>query len=318
MVLNHASLVVNDHYEAMSLLKDVVEGMTYLIDKNVVEQTLRTSAKQSSAIYNLLIGKLYDFDDAEFRDTRKFLLSLSTKSPLLRDVDNHYKDRFKGCEYVSHTSQYKLKLTPEEGAPLVLCAVTNWIAVGIASKNWDCERIVVHFKELKDDSSIGQVSERINNLTRSHHASAIYKTHYNKIQSALTVATFWEERNSAFPYLLFGCDVKAHIQNINAGELSVLVSKLNYLNQECKDWQSNNSYSPDFNTIFSRESQTVRKKPYFREKRMFTSSQGATEYYELHIRFGTNGRIHCRICQNVKRIEVGYIGPHLPTKKYPK
>ncbi|WP_282950429.1 MULTISPECIES: hypothetical protein, partial [unclassified Sphingopyxis] len=47
-------------------------------------------------------------------------------------------------------------------------------------------------------------------------------------------------------------------------------------------------------------------------KRIFRSSSGANETFELHARLPDGFRLHLREILPGRRIEIGYIGPHLP------
>ena len=48
--------------------------------------------------------------------------------------------------------------------------------------------------------------------------------------------------------------------------------------------------------------------------RRFRSQRGQRETFEWHARFGGSGRIHLRFDAVAREVEVGYIGPKLPTR----
>ena len=321
-VLNHASLVAERQADVVPLLRDVVGGMTMLLNKNVANPILRMYSEnpQIQCPASLSLNDLI-WSDAlkKERDLRYFLIGVISKTSLLDNLEENYKDRFIGCEYLSSSSSVgrSISLTPDEGAPLVLCAVTDWIATGFATNDWDCEQIVVHFSELQDDSSIENVSELVDNLTRDSHASFIIRTHYSKIQSALSKDTFWDSKYSAFPSLKFGHDVKKHISNLQVRDLSPLIKKLASLDQSCEQWKNEDLDFPKFNCKVSKESESVRNSPNLYNLRVFASSDGSQKFFEWHARFGSSGRIHFRILEDIKNIEIGYVGPHLPTRKFP-
>ena len=82
------------------------------------------------------------------RERAAYLLGLSTKIPLLSDTAPQDQDRFLACE--AKTSP------PEDGAPLVFCAVSDAIAVSVPSEAvWDRDRIPVPFHELLPDGTPG-------------------------------------------------------------------------------------------------------------------------------------------------------------------
>ena len=61
------------------------------------------------------------------------------------------------------------------------------------------------------------------------------------------------------------------------------------------------------------ESKSLMRKKKLSETRRFRSHRGTRELFEWHARFGSNGRIHLRFDASSQEIEIGYIGPHLPT-----
>ena len=49
-------------------------------------------------------------------------MRLTAKYPIDSEIDPEVRDRFRGCE--------AKQLSRQDGEPLVLCAITDWIAVG--------------------------------------------------------------------------------------------------------------------------------------------------------------------------------------------
>ena len=64
------------------------------------------------------------------------------------------KNRFLGCEVET--------LSQEEGAPLLLCAITDGIAVGFPSGDWNRHWLTVRFTEMPDDGD-GSTVEDVQN-----------------------------------------------------------------------------------------------------------------------------------------------------------
>ena len=97
------------------------------------------------------------------RDQSLFIMKLSEKAPLLSGLAPEVTDRFRVCEAKA--------LPPDDGAPLVLCAVTDAICVGVPSEPvWDRDRLPLDFQELLPDGGFADAHEEIDNLTRSVHA----------------------------------------------------------------------------------------------------------------------------------------------------
>ena len=135
------------------------------------------------------------------RETYLFLMGLSAKVPLLSEVRVDVKDRFLACE--------AKQLPPEDGEPLVFCALTDGIAVGFPSEPaWDGDWLSVDFNELLPDESLEACSETIDNLTRSVHARPICARHHVSVLQVQSPAVLWDRRDDVFPHLTFGPDVK--------------------------------------------------------------------------------------------------------------
>lgn len=305
MVLNHASLGSPDQHTAVGWLKEVTVGMTMLVRDEIAEPTLRM--RQSHAeILCLSNWSLWDalqeLRKGGARDEHLFFARLTSKVPLLCDIDHEVADRFRACEATT--------LPPEDGEPLVLCAITDDIAVGFPSAPvWDCDQLTIHFDELLPDGSIGEASEIIDNLTRSAHVQPICERHRAGLRDQFTTAAaLWNGKEQAFPNLIFGPEVEGHLSSLN--DLQVVVKRLASLNESASEWRG--GPMPTWKSKVTPESQSVMDDPRLREARRFRSHRGTRELFEWHARFGSGGRIHLRFDPSSLEVEIGYIGLHLP------
>ena len=146
MILNHASLVPCGRDEAVAWLADTACGMAMLVEHGAAAASLR----MCRAVHEIRCSPDRSLFDA-YQDLRRrgaleeyrFLMRLSTKSPLLRDVGAHSADRFLRCE--------EKTLPEEDGAPLLLCAVTDAIAVSLPSEPaWDAGMLSTVVNRLMD------------------------------------------------------------------------------------------------------------------------------------------------------------------------
>ena len=222
MVLNHASLRASDQHTVVDYLKDMAVGMSTLARDGVVQTILR----MSQSIYEtrcLADWSLFDaYQELRRRGARDeylFLVRLSAKLPLLSDADRDVADRFLLCEATT--------LPTGDGEPLVLCAITDGVAVGFPSEPvWDRDQITIDFNELLPDEHFTRASETIDNLTRAVHAGPIGERHRADLRQFKDVAALWRTREEAFPNLLFGPDVARQLQAVGAGLLSAVVKRL--------------------------------------------------------------------------------------------
>lgn len=311
MVLNHASVRIRDgsDHNVTTWLRDMSSGMGGLVDANVVSLTLR----MFRPIYEIPCasgGSLHEgclrLRRDGFRDEYNFLMGLSARAPLLSGVAEEVADRFRGCQEIT--------MPPSDGEPLVLCAIADWIAVGFpTAAAWESDRIQVRFLELLADGTMPEVMEDIDHLAQPAHVEPICERHRTRFRAVRDPAKLWQDRAVAFPDLLFGSDVKAHLI-VCAAHLPTIVGKLSDLDHSAREWKVVGGPTPLWRTKVTPESRSTRTNRTLMRSRQFRSHRGRQETFEWHARFGNSGRIHLRFDAVSREVEVGYIGPKLPTK----
>ena len=115
-----------------------------------------------------------------------------------------------------------------------------------------------------------------------------------------------------FPHLQFGPDVEDHLAHLNAGWFPTLVNRLADLDETAGEWRIAGGDAPPWKTLVTPESSRLMDNSRLREARRFRASGGERVLFEWHARFGSGARIHLRFDAQVREIEVGYIGVHLP------
>ena len=267
MVLHHASVVAPNKPTAVDWLKEIAVGIARLVRDEVAQKTLRMS-QSTHDIRCLTNWSLFDAyqelrrDGA--RDAYQFLMSLSSKAPLLSDIGQEVKDRFLGCEAT--------KLPRDDGEPLVLCAITDMIAVGFPSASvWDRDQIQVNFEELLPDYSLGEAFETIDNLTRCAHAQPICDRHRSDARRFTNFRSLWENREKAFPNLLFGPDVESQLEALTTTFLGSVVKRLASLDESVGEWRAKGGSKPIWKCSVTGESDSVMNSEKLREARRFRS-----------------------------------------------
>ena len=301
MVLNHASLRSPDLYTALGWLKDLVIGMRELITECVAQSSL-TACILEHEIEILPDCSWHDarqkLRKAGERDEYLYLIKLMTNYSSPVEVEPNFTNQIRVCD--------SKQLTPAEGAPLVLCATNDCIAVGFPSDcDWDTDQIAVNFSRPLSDGSIQETCKSIDNLTKSVHASLIC-ARYRAALFNQDPSVVWEQRDDAFPNLVFGPEVKRPSEI-----LGTAVGKLVQLDRSVAEWRIDESPAPHWHCEVTRESESVRNNATLLNKRRFRSRQGGTELFELHARIGSGFRIHLRIDAKTREVEIGYIGRHL-------
>lgn len=310
LILNHASVSSSSgRREVVAWVKDVAAGMSQLVNERVVEKSLRMYRDP----HEMLCSPGYSLYDA-YQDIRVsgareeflFLVTLATKVPLLSAVSSEVQDRFLGCE--------NRTLPADCGAPLVLCAITDGIAVSLPSDPmWDASELTVCFLELLPDEILAEATEEIDNLSRSAHALSILGRHRARFRAVASHSELWRSRREAFPHLHFGPGVEVNLRRA-ASHLQTIIGKLSELDLSAEEWRNVGGPAPPWKTRVTPESETVRNTPRLWNARRFPTRDGNNAIFEWHARYGSGGRIHVRFEPDSREVEVGYIGPHLPLR----
>ena len=315
MILNHTSLVSASPQDVPAWLADLASGMAALVNTGIVSATLRTHRSVHEIPCPEDGASLWDayqeLQRSGRRDEYVFFMRLTGKAPLLSGVATEVRDRFLVCEATACEAK---TLPPEEGAPLVLCAVTDAVAVGFPSEPvWDRDRVTVAFRELLPNDTFGEADEAIDQLTRTAHAGPIADRHARRVRRRINVpADLWSRRDEAFPHLTFGPDVEGQFGGLNPGRLTTVVNRLADLDASASAWQEAGGPAPSWTCKVTPESDSVMNNERLREARRFRSVRGERLLFEWHARFGAGGRIHLRFDAGARTVEVGYVGGHLP------
>ena len=312
MILNHASLASVARQEVPARLADMASGMAALVRNGVAQTTLRMfrpAHEIGCPDGRSLFDAYLELRKQGKPDESRFLMSLSNKVPLLSGVESDARDRFLACEATACAAK---TLPSPDGDPLVLCAVTNGVAVGFPSDPvWDRDRVSVIFAEMLRNGEIESAAEDIDNLARSAHAAPIADRHRERLRlECRSPADLWRRRGQLFPHLTFGPDVEDQLVKVNV--LSTVVNRLADLDTSAAAWRESGGAAPPWTCKVTPESESVMNDERLRERRRFRSVRGARDLFEWHARFGSSGRIHLRFEARERTVEIGYVGPHLP------
>ena len=312
MVLNHASLAAPDQHIALEWLQDIATGMASLIQSGVVSPSIGMHLHPNEIpclTDKSLLDMYFELGKQGKRDESSFLLGLSTKVPLISEAEPNVADRFSMCEALGCEAK---TLSTEDGEPLVMCAITDGILVGFPSEPvWEKNRITVTFDEMLQDGCIKEVSEIIDNLTRSAHAQPILSRFRAELRQLTSPSALWKHRESAFPGLKFGPDVESHLARLDRSLLHTVVNKLANLDEAASQWRDDGGPEPHWPCKVTPESDSDMRDKRQRKKRRFRSYRGTRVLFTWHARYGSGGRIHLRFDAATHEVEIGYVGPHL-------
>ena len=309
MVLNHASLTAAGWRDAVEWLRDAAEGMAAVVENGAAAPALRIfrTMDQIRCRDNRTLIQVYSElrRRGEARDHRMSLLERIDRAHFLLDgLGPEVEERLRGCK--------STELATDEGAPLVLCAVTGAIAISVPSEPaWDRDRIPVEFIELEQGA---HRRVEIDNVARSVHARSVTERHRQRLRSQCSdTAQLWGGRAELFPHLTFGLDVEDHLAKLDLERPSTLVNRLADLDDTAAAWAVDGGATPPWRCEVKLESDSVKNNRRLSEKRRFRSADGSSFLYEMHVQLGGRRRIHLCFDARTHKIEIGYIGVHLPT-----
>ena len=275
MVLNHVSLASPDEHTCLDWLRDLAVGMSILTGQGIAQSGLRVCRP----VHEILCLQGYSLYDAIIslrataRDEHLFLLTLVNKAQtLLIGLNATVKERFLMCETTS--------LSADDGEPLLLCAIQDWIAISYPSAHdWELDTLKVTFRELIRDDEWRDAQQTIENLSCTSHAARISNRYRARIISGLTPEQQWERRETVFPHLLFGLDVDDEVKR--SSQLTVILSRLQRLNNSAAFWKNNGGPTPPWSSDVTPESGSTMSDPKVAALRMFRSHDGYTKTVRL-------------------------------------
>lgn len=315
LVLNHASLTPPTSHDAISWLREIVTCIAYLGKKRVTSgKAIRVGDSAAGWLDQILCQDGSRVVDSQLgREEARRLRRLRERS-LEYEVDAELASRLRGCEATGCPS---INLNPNDGKPLLLAAFIRGIAISYPShQTWRNDRLRVKFEELSDIGVLHETSIDLDNISDRSDAKSISDRHQDQLRiDTTTPDEFWRTKDVAYPHLKFGNDVKDQLSN-NHGRFQVVTRNLATLNAFAREWQTTRGAAPPWGNLVRPESESVRNNPSLANQRVFTSSDGRKESYFLHTNFSKGDRIHLRIDRATFLVEIGYIGRHMPTKRF--
>ncbi len=310
MVLNELSLgsPAADIQTARQRMSDFIITVRTATAQGV-NRVIRTQSNFQDTILapNYPLQRWRNDNDVD-RDTRRFLNTLITKAPFLKDIANLDFENQVGLSEFKHQGELANGL----GHALVL----NALAVSIRSEEkWDRSHLELEVKRLDENGNI--IDEQVEIIHASHSNHVREHTGWIKKRTQTGVndgSDLWSRKDELLPSLEFCEAVAKQMQGIRAGniELQPVVKALFELENYCKDWKTGSFSLADYPIEASRESQPTLNK--YRKQRTFRCLDGRERLFDWHVKLRLcNWRIHFFPDVGPGKIIIGYVGLHLPT-----
>lgn len=239
------------------------------------------------------------------RDQRELLWTISTKVAFEQDVSEAVRDRFFLSEFLYNN---------QEAAGLGLSYLIGTAAVSLRShERW--VRIYIGLRHLWiDDEGEHQLDVEALNIADGNQANEVSDELLKRAQDELAKNStrLAGRKQECFPHLAFGVDVDDQLSVLSGDVIEQVIGKLIVLDAAVRDWRRNASESPVI-SVRPESKPTMQK---YGDLRVFRDRYGNAKEYRSHATVGSY-RIHLFVDQRNRVLEIGYIGKHLPTVKFP-
>lgn len=185
---------------------------------------------------------------------------------------------------------------------------------------WEERILNGKYRGLNDEGELVEEEKKIDNLMQKMSLDIIkVQEKMSLYQNISSGYDLWEERERIFPNLIFCENVREQLyQDPEKFHILSIMKRLEYLQNYFA--KCGGRYEPKTLGINPRtESESVKTDPDLRRYRLFRLPNGKEEYFFDHISFTgkySGGRIYFYPVPRENKCYIGYIGRHLPTKKF--
>lgn len=185
---------------------------------------------------------------------------------------------------------------------------------------WESKSVAGEYSSLDESGEMHVSSKYIENIWTALSIEEILSAYRRELSDDISSGQdLWDKREQLYPNLVFCQNVKDQLfDDSEKYHINAVMKKLNRFQEYFSN--CNDSYDPkDLGMGARTESETVKSDADLRDLRRFKLPSGSEEYFFDHIGFSgkySAGRIHFLPDNRNKRCYIGYIGRHLPTKKY--
>ena len=253
----------------------------------------------------------WSIDQIVDRDTKRFILSLAGKSPFIEEL-------IEVIELKVNMST-EIKIGDRAAIGLRLAALRNDPVVGVMSEEWKQNPLSISVDRLNSD---GILKPEDFNVRNWHHSSVVACDRYwirdrlaEEVQSG---EDLWNKRKRYLQRVEFVSNAEKSLRRLTGKEQPFphVVKHLLELNLQAAAWNDGPFMNEHFAYQYSEEStSTIRQ---FVDQRAFVCRDGKTRLFSKHTKTGPDAwRIHFLEDANLRRVVIGYIGPHMPTAADP-
>jgi len=301
VVFNELSLPFTNQTKIKKKLKDFFSIFNELEKRNITKIRMDKNFKDYPILENKSLQQFFgQLSDIELKDRlREFITNGIVKidSPLIMNNEEE-------SEQLLESEYFYNNISTQGG--LACADVWNTLAISFNSdEEWNNYKIILQKETISDEE---KVNIEILHLSKKEHIEDTLKDFFNELEDfiklGITQNNFWEKREEFFPKRIVFCkEVEKQIKTLDKHIFRQAIRIL-------RDIENNQESIPK--NKYTPESPSVKNNTKKSDKRMFTINNEKV-YFDNHITFSSK-KIY--FLEQDDKIYIGYIGKHLPTKKY--
>jgi len=305
MVFNELSIKTSeDIYIARQWMEIFIKTIIRAHKKGVgISQDVGRTIYTNIDFNGILLASKYPLsrwrnDNGVEKEIRSYMRSITTNRPILDELSE---------------SEFSY-----EGQIAIGLGVANLLgAIAISFQSDDCwNQIFINLtKYLVSDDDIDEKTIQINHASQpSHiedHSEWIVERQQQDVKDGIDL---WNRRDELFPSLVFCESLVEQIQNLDSVMLHPVARKLFDFKTYCVNWASGDFDGTQLPMKITTESEATLNK--YGDQRTFLCPDGERRIFHLHARITPKEwRIYFIPLPQIRKIIIGYIGPHLDTVK---
>lgn len=229
----------------------------------------------------------------------RLLSRIATKYPIEDDLDDGE---------ITALVRWAIPAYPDS-LSLALCAYSRRIAATISEDQaWTIDPLLLDVAQ-DPAAPATTVQIEVDNVYSEASAVELSKRLTESFIATADPADIWRDRSRLYPNLDFAPRVQRDLANLDSVSYAAALNRLEELNRASMAWVAPDP-APTYLSKVTGESKATMDR--YGDERIFRSSNGSNETFEKHARLPDGFRLHLREILPDRRLEIGYIGPHLP------
>lgn len=285
--------------QAAALAIDIEGGIVALIKEGFGVSSMRLAASVGEILISPGVTLAHVLTHILRNTTSGRLLArMATKYPIDDDLEDGEFAALVEWVIPAHPEAYSL----------ILCARSGRIAVTISDDvTWTVDPLQLDVETDPANPGVTVTVEIDNVFSAASAAELSTRLKATFVKTAKPV-DLWQNRAIVFPNLDFAPRVEGDLASLGPAQYESAVTRLREINAATGSWPVG-APSPTYLSKVTGESTATMNK--YGGERVFRSSNGSNEIFELHARLAGGFRLHLRETVAARRVEIGYIGPHL-------